>query len=130
MLNLKKLTGFSDNWPSKCSAQCGTTRSDRFLSGEDIMSTTTTPQTTQQQTEGHGGMVVPFDQINEPGCYICQWSGHLLRVPPDGVAPGRSPLVNMIGFDPLYVIKISDNPYIPVTKARMLAANFDLGVNF
>ena len=92
------------------------------------MSTTTTQQTKQQ--EGNWGTVIPFDQINEPACYICQWSGHLLRIPPDGVTPGRSPLVNMVGYDPLYVTKISDNPYIPVTKARMLAANFDLAVNF
>ncbi len=94
------------------------------------MSTTTTQQTTQSQTESHWGMVVPFDQIHEPGCYICHWSGHLLRVPQDGIAPGRSPLMNMIGHDPLYVTKVSDNPYIPVTKARWLAANFDLAVNF
>jgi hypothetical protein len=92
------------------------------------MSTTTTQQTKQQ--EGNWGTVIPFDQINEPGCYICHWSGHLLRVPPDGITPGRSPLVNMVGYDPLYVTKVSDNPFIPVTKARMLAANFDLAVNF
>ena len=73
---------------------------------------------------------VPFDAINEPGCYICNWSGHLLRVPEDGVAPGRSPLINVIGTDPLYVTKISDNPYIPLTKARMVACNYDINVNF
>ena len=73
---------------------------------------------------------VPFDAINEPGCYICNWSGHLLRVPEDGVAPGRSPLINVIGPEPLYVTKISDNPYIPLTKARMVACNYDMKVNF
>ena len=93
------------------------------------MSATTTQQAAQPK-EGHVGMVIPFDQINEPGCYVCRWSGHLLRVPPDGVAAGRSPLVNIVGRDPLYVTKIADNPYIPVTKARMVAADFDLPVNF
>ena len=73
---------------------------------------------------------VPFDAINEPGCYICDWSGHLLRVPQDGVAPGRSPLISLVGHDPLYVTKISSNPFIPVTKARMLAADYDINVNF
>ena len=73
---------------------------------------------------------VPFEAINEPGCYICNWSGHLLRVPEDGVAPGRSPLINVIGAEPLYVTKISDNPYIPLTKARMVACNYDINVNF
>jgi hypothetical protein len=76
------------------------------------------------------GTNVPFDSIQDPGAYICNWSGHLLRVPPDGVQPGRSPLINMVGWDPLYVTKISDNPFITVTKARLQAANFDLPVNF
>ncbi len=73
---------------------------------------------------------VPFENINEPGCYVCNWSGHLLRVPDDGVAPGRSPLINVIGTETLYVTKISDNPFIPLTKARMMASNYDINVNF
>jgi hypothetical protein len=76
------------------------------------------------------GQSMPFDQINSPGTYICTWSGHLLRVPEDGVTPGRSPLLNIVGAQPLYVTKISENPYITVTKARLLASNFDLNVNF
>ncbi len=76
------------------------------------------------------GSTVPFDQINEPGCYICNWSGHLLRVPEDGVAPGRSPLVNIIGTEPLVVTKISHNPFITLTKAKMVASNLDVAVNF
>jgi hypothetical protein len=76
------------------------------------------------------GMNVPFESINEPGCYVCNWSGHLLRVPEDGVAAGRSPLINVIGPEPLFVTKISQNPFIPLTKARMLACNLDVNVNF
>ncbi len=76
------------------------------------------------------GTRVPFDSIQDPGAYICNWSGHLLRVPPDGITPGRSPLINMVGCDPLFVTKISDNPFVTVTKARMQAANFDLPVAF
>lgn len=76
------------------------------------------------------GTQVKFECIEDPGCYICNWSGHLLRVPEDGVAAGRSPLVNIIGTEPLFVTKISDNPFIPLTKARMLACNCDINVNF
>ena len=36
----------------------------------------------------------------------------------------------MVGHDPLFVTKISDNPYIPVTKARLCGANCDVNVNF
>ncbi|MGD2110954.1 MAG: hypothetical protein PVI86_16380 [Phycisphaerae bacterium] len=94
------------------------------------MSTTTEQGTKSTFTNQTCGTVVPFEQINEPGCYICNWSGHLMRIPDDGVTPGRSPLINMVGHDPLFVTKISDNPYIPVTKARLLACNCDVNVNF
>ena len=43
------------------------------------------------------GTTIPFESIQEPGCYICNWSGHLLRVPEDGVAAGRSPLISIVG---------------------------------
>ena len=76
------------------------------------------------------GTTIPFDGINEPGCYLCNWSGHLVRVPQDGVAPGRSPLVNIVGTEQLFVTKISENPFITLTKARLIAANFDCAVNF
>ncbi len=46
------------------------------------------------------------------------------------MSAGRSPMINLIGPDPLFVTKISDNPWIALTKARMLAANYDLQVNF
>ncbi len=76
------------------------------------------------------GTRVQFDSIQEPGAYICNWSGHLLRIPDDAVAPGRSPLVNVIGLEPLYVTKLADNPFVTLTKARMFASNLDLSVNF
>jgi hypothetical protein len=95
------------------------------------MPTITPPQATQNFGASTGcGTCVPFEALCEPGCYICNWSGHLLRVPPDGVAPGRSPLISIVSTQPLFVTKLSDNPFLPVTKARILAANCNAGVNF
>ena len=91
---------------------------------------TTTRTYTQAESTGSQGTQIPFESINQPGCYVCNWSGHLLRVPEDGVAQGRSPLINIIGLQQLFVTKLNENPFIPVTKARMLAANCDLAVNF
>lgn len=93
------------------------------------MTTATQNLQTTQQCAGFSTKI-PFESITDPGCYICNWSGHLLRVPEDGVTPGRSPLVNIVGPEQLYVTKISDNPFIPVTKARMIACNLDINVNF
>lgn len=92
--------------------------------------TTATQCSTKKDCMTSVGTTVPFDSIQEPGCYICNWSGHLLRVPEDGVAPGRSPLINIVGTDPLFVTKISDNPFVTLTKAKMVAANIDCNVNF
>ncbi|RJP35768.1 MAG: hypothetical protein C4547_08950 [Phycisphaerales bacterium] len=92
--------------------------------------TTTACQTTQDKSNCCVGTKVPFDNLNEPGAYICNWTGHLLRVPEDGVTPGRSPLINIVGNETLWVTKISDNPYITLTKARILASNFDVNVSF
>ena len=95
-----------------------------------MTTTNTAPNTTQQHQTTNWGTVYPFENVNEPGAYICQWNGHLLRVPEDGVSTGRSPMINIVGPEPLYVTKISDNPWITLTKARMMAANYDLYVNF
>lgn len=92
--------------------------------------TTATQGNTTTQSGACCGTTIPFESLQEPGCYVCNWSGHLLRVPPDGVAPGRSPVISIFGTEPLFVTKISDNPYIPVTKAKMVASNLDCNVNF
>ncbi|MFQ5424106.1 MAG: hypothetical protein ACE5F9_09005 [Phycisphaerae bacterium] len=94
------------------------------------MSTTTQCTPTNNSTSTGFGTTIPFENIQQPGCYVCSWSGHLLRVPEDGVVPGRSPVLNMVGNEPLFVTKISDNPYITITKAKLVASNLDINVNF
>jgi len=94
----------------------------------------TTQPTLRQRESEFGtkgfGTQVPFESINESGCYICNWSGHLLRIPEDAVKPGRSPLLSIKGPETLFVTKVSNNPFIPLSKARMLAADCDVSVNF
>ena len=90
---------------------------------------TPTTRLNEQNIPGFGTQI-PYQAINEPGCYINNWSGHLLRVPEDCIKPGRSPVMEILGTDPLFVTKISNDPYLPLTKARMLAADCDVIVNF
>ena len=95
---------------------------------------TTTQRTTNSQETSNPsfapGSTLPFESICQPGAYICNWSGHLLRVPADGVIPGRSPTINMVGNEPLIVTWISNDPFVPLTTARLQASNFDLNVSF
>ena len=91
----------------------------------------TTPKFRTQEYECKGlGTQVPFEGINEPGCYVCNWSGHLLRVPDDAIKPGRSPLMLIKGNETLFVTKVSVDPFCPVSKARTVAADCDVCVNF
>jgi hypothetical protein len=56
-------------------------------------------------------------------------TGSLVRVPPEAVAPGHSPLVG-IRSQPTRVAKLSDNPATPLSVLRMIAAENDLFTNF
>jgi len=97
---------------------------------EKTMSQSPSPTAYSVQASEGIGACLPFEQINGPGTYVCNWSGHLLRVPEDAVKPGRSPVLELLGKTPLYVTKISDAPFIALTKARMIASNLDLAVDF
>ncbi len=81
--------------------------------------------------EGKGvGNISAFDKITESGSYVCNWSGHLLRVPEDAVKPGRSPVIDMRAREQLFVTKLSADPFISLTKARITASDLDQEVNF
>lgn len=73
---------------------------------------------------------IPFGEIDTPGTYLSNWSGHLVRVPEDGVKQGRSPVIEICGKEPMLLTRLSNDPFIGLTKARMLAADLDLPVNF
>ena len=78
----------------------------------------------------HAGVICEFGQIEEQGCYVTHDAGRLLRVPADALSPGRSPIIDTVGRNPWLVTKISDDPYAPLSKARMAAADLDLSINF
>ncbi len=73
---------------------------------------------------------VPFSEIREPGAYVSNTTGHLVRIPPDAVKPDRTPVIDLVANEPLLFSRISSNPFISITKARMLACDLDLPVSF
>jgi hypothetical protein len=80
--------------------------------------------------DAESGLVEPFEQISTPGCYILKQTGTLLRVPADALVRERSPAINVVSKDQWLVAKISSDPYMVLSKARAIAADFDLPVNF
>lgn len=72
----------------------------------------------------------PFAEIHEPGTYVSVTTGNLFRVPEDALVSNRSPLIEIVSHSGTMVSKISDDPWLPISKARQLAADADLSVNF
>ncbi|OGC79447.1 MAG: hypothetical protein A2145_03270 [candidate division Zixibacteria bacterium RBG_16_40_9] len=76
------------------------------------------------------GFQCDFSQIPEPGAWVGCIDGSLYRVPEDAIHPGRSPLVSIVCCNGTPVTKISSDPYVQITTARMKTADLDLPVNF
>ncbi len=74
------------------------------------------------------GVSIPFDSIRSPGTYICNWNGHLLRIPAAALVPNG--VMNLVGPEPLFVTKISDDPDLPVVRARQIATRLQLEPTF
>ena len=70
------------------------------------------------------------DSLKEPGAYVCNQSGRLLRVTEGKIYPSDSSTTSLVGNESLTVTKVSDDPYVAMTKARFAAANSDLDVSF
>ncbi|MEW6251036.1 MAG: hypothetical protein AB1716_10345 [Planctomycetota bacterium] len=92
-------------------------------------------ESTEVKTAGsrwavNNGVRVPLDTIRAPGAYVCDWSGHLLRVPPGSLAAEGLLPVNIVGGAPLTATKISDDADVPIARARSVAWSFGLSVGF
>ncbi len=91
----------------------------------------TTKQTTTQNKSYHGkNYTVPFNEMTEPGAYYFHPTGWLYRIPDEALAAGHSPVLSINSVDECLVTKISDDPWIPVNKARQICSDRDYMVNF
>ncbi len=90
----------------------------------------TTTHTTPEKALQNVGAQYRWDALAEPGTYYSNWSGHLFRIPEHGLKPGFSPVIEILGKEPMIVTKLSSDPYICISKARMISADLDLRVNF
>jgi hypothetical protein len=73
---------------------------------------------------------VAFEDLRMPGAYICNETGHLFRIPEDGLVSGRSPLIEIVASNPTMLTRLSNDPWVPISKARQLAADADLYIDF
>lgn len=73
---------------------------------------------------------VDFNEISEPGTYIFEDTGSLLRIGPEALVKGHSPLISITCRRGKPCVQIWQDDTIPIEKARHVAANLGLPVNF
>lgn len=95
------------------------------------MSTESSRLTKEEQgTEIRQKASLPFNQINRPGTYYSHDTGWLYRLPEKSIAAGESPLISIVSKTEPMVTKISDDPAIPLNKAREVCSDLELDVDF
>jgi hypothetical protein len=72
---------------------------------------------------------IEWNNVGGPGAYITE-EGVLVRFQEGALKQGHSPLITVLSRQSTKLTKISSDPFIPVGKARLLAADADLPVNF
>jgi hypothetical protein len=73
---------------------------------------------------------VSWGDLEAPGFYVSRASGNGYRVPAEALIKGASPVIEQVSAQPSRLVKLSDNPFIPLMKARNLAANYNIEPNF
>ena len=73
---------------------------------------------------------VTLEEIAEPGVFVCHCCGDLIRVVDALTLPGDEAFIQEHGGQAVRVSRLSDDPFVPATWARMEAANLDLRVSF
>jgi hypothetical protein len=73
---------------------------------------------------------VSWDDMETPGFYVSRTTGNGYRVPAEALIKGASPVIEQVSSKPSRLVRLSDNPLIPLIKARNLAANCNIEPNF
>lgn len=71
-----------------------------------------------------------WEELRDPGAYVEEGSGDLFRVPQEALVAGCSPIISRVSNDASRLVKVSDNPSVPLLKARMVAADHNIEPNF
>jgi hypothetical protein len=74
--------------------------------------------------------VVGWTSIDQPGFYVNKASGQGFRITRELLIPGASPVLSFLGAEKERFVLLSDDPYLPVTAAKMLCADNDISPNF
>lgn len=75
--------------------------------------------------------VKTWNEVNQPGSYVCNDTGRLLRVPVTGLKDGKTPIIEFHGPQgPSKVTRLSDNPLLPIADLRTLSTTAQIKPQF
>ena len=94
------------------------------------MSTSLETPPTETETRIMPGTMVPMESIVDPGCYVCNWNGFLLRVEEECLNENGTTTFEVIGNGPLFVTYLSDDPYCEISEARTFASVYGVPAAF
>lgn len=90
-----------------------------------------TGQDQARQPSSRSGPHILLEDISEIGTYVCHWNGDLLRVTEHGIPQEEPPVLPQYSPDqPLRTTKVSDDPFVRISHARLAAMNYELDVSF
>lgn len=75
-------------------------------------------------------MQTTWEDLREPGAYVEEGSGDLFRVPQEALITGASPIISRVSNGASRFVRVSENPAVPLVKARMVAADHNIEPNF
>lgn len=73
---------------------------------------------------------VAWEDVSDPGCYVDEASGDLYRIPKEALVTGASPVVVRESSGASRLRQISNDPFMPTLKARLLCAQHNIQPNF
>ena len=73
---------------------------------------------------------IPLAEVSQSGAYVVRDTGDLLRIPDhSGLSEDEGPFGKNANRS-VTVARLSDDPFIPITKARLAAAALDIEISF
>ncbi len=89
-----------------------------------------TIQKSQRNVSQDNLETLPFGEVNAAGTYYMWATGGLCRIPEEALKAGHSPTLEIVLQGDNRVTRLTHDPFTPLSKARLIAADADLDVNF
>ena len=71
-----------------------------------------------------------WEELTQPGAYVEEGTGDLFRVPQEALVQGASPIITKVSNGEPRLVRVSDNPAVPLLPARMIALDHNIEPNF